>query len=351
MKRTHLPAMLTIAALLGACSSLPNTTSLLDQTRNEYLAAQSNPKVVSYAPLELRQAGDALDQANAAARHDDSADKIDKLAYLAKQKIALTQEVAKQKSAEAEIANAGRERDQIRLDQRTNEANRARDNAEQSKLAAQQAQFAAAQAQRRAQQAQFAAAEAQRKTLQAQVEASDALRDTRQAQGEANDALRNTQQAQGEANEALRKTQEAQARAAELEAQLADLSAKKTERGLVITLSDVLFGTDQSRLNTEGMRTAEKLAEVLQQNPQRTVLVEGFTDSTGSTSHNLELSLRRATAVRSALQELGVGRERIAVRGYGETYPVAANNTAQHRQLNRRVEIVLSDADGKIIQR
>jgi outer membrane protein OmpA-like peptidoglycan-associated protein len=294
-KISSMPILLAIAALVAACSSMPKTTSLLDQTRNDYLTAQSNPNVATYAPLEMKQAAEALEQANAAARDADSAAKIDKLAYVAKQKIALTQEVAKQKSAEASVASAGKERDQIRLDQRTKEADQAKISAAESKLA--------------------------------------------------------TQVAQGETADAQRKTQEAQARAAQLEAQMADLAAKKTERGMVITLGDVLFGTDMARLNPDGMRTAQKLADVLQQNPQRTVLVEGFTDSTGTASHNQELSERRATAVRSALQELGVARERVAIRGYGQAHPVASNNTAQNRQLNRRVEIVLSDASGKVTQR
>lgn len=289
------PALLAIAVLVAACSSMPTSTNLLDQTRADYVAAQSNPKVASYAPLEMQQAGVAMAQANAAAKDDDSAEKIDKLAYLAKQKIALTQEVAKQKAAEAEVAGAGKERDQLRLDQRTNEANQAKMQAEQSKLA--------------------------------------------------------EQVAQGETAEAQRKTQEAQAQAAKLEAQLAELAAKKTERGIIITLGDVLFGTDQARLTPDGMRTAQKLADVLQQNPQRTVLIEGFTDSTGAASYNQQLSERRATAVRSALSDMGVTRERIAIRGYGESYPVTANNTNQSRQLNRRVEIVLSDDSGKIAPR
>lgn len=296
MKNNYLkPVLLAIAVLVGACSSMPTTTSLLDQTRSDYRAAQNNPNVAKYAPLEMKQAGEALNQANAAADDKDSAEKVDKLAYLAKQKIALTQEAAKQKSAEANIANAGKERDQLRLDQRTSEADQAKRSAEQAKL-------------------------------EAQI-------------------------AQGQTAEAQRKTQEAQARAAQLEAQLADLAAKKTERGMVITLGDVLFGTDMAILNPDGMRTAQKLADVLQQNPQRTVLVEGFTDSTGSVSHNQELSERRATAVRNALQGMGVGRERVAIRGYGQGYPVASNDSAQNRQLNRRVEIVLSDATGSVAQR
>lgn len=296
MKNVYLPpALLAIAVLVGACSSAPRTTTLLDQTRSDYRVAQSNPNVASYAPQEMKQASEAMAQADAAASRPDSEEKINNLAYLAKQKIALTQEVAKQRAAEAAVAIAAKERDQMRLDQRTNEANQARTSAEQSRLAA--------------------------------------------------------QRAQDEASEAQRKTQEAQARAAQLEAQLADLAAKKTERGMIITLGDVLFATNQARLNAEGMRTAQKLANVLQNNPERTVLIEGFTDSTGTAAHNQALSERRAGAVRNALQEQGIGRERIAIRGYGAAYPVAANDTAQNRQLNRRVEIVLSDEAGRTMPR
>ena len=309
MKKIYfISALLTVSLLMTACGSV-GTTSLLDQTRSDYRLAQNNLKVATYAPLELKQAGDALAQADAEAANHRSAEKIDQLAYLAKQKIALTQEVANQRAAEAEVANAGKERDQIRIDQRTNEANIARMNADKSKLAAEQAQRDAAQA--------------QRDTLAAQVDLANAQR----------------------------KTQEAQARAAQLETQLAELAAKKTERGLVITLGDVLFGTDLSRLSDEGMRTTQKLASVLQQNPQRNVLIEGFTDSTGAAAYNQELSERRAMAVRDALQGQGVARERIQMRGYGQSYPVAANDTPSNRQLNRRVEIVVSDDNGQVLPR
>lgn len=282
------PAVLITAILLGACSSMPKTTSLLDQTRWDYRAAQDNPKVASYAQGEMRQAREALELANASATRNDSDEEINKLAYLAKQKIALTQETAKQKSAEAEVAGSGRERDQMRLALRTNEADRAKRSADQSRL------------------------------------------DAQIAQGQ---------------------TRQAEEKSALLEAQLAELAAKTTARGLVITLGDVLFGTDMSRLNGDGMRTLQKLADVLQQNPQRNVLIEGFTDSTGSASHNQELSERRGLAVRAALLDMGVALDRMVVRAYGEGYPVAANDSRENRQLNRRVEIVLSGANGVIPQR
>lgn len=289
------PALLVIALLVGACSATPTRTSLLDETRSNYRAAENNPDVVRYAPLELKQAGDALTLANNAATKEESADTVDKLAYVAKQKTAQSQEMAKQKVAEAEVARTGKQRDQIRLDQRTIEAN--------------------------------------------------------QAKAKADDALFLVQAAQSDKANAQLQTMDAQARATRLEAQLAELSARQTDRGLVITLNDVMFGIDLANLNPDGMRTAQKLADMLQQNPQRTVLVEGFADSTGSTEHNQNLSERRAGAVQTALLGMGIARGRIAARGYGEAYPIATNTSEANRQMNRRVEIVVSGTDGQIPQR
>jgi hypothetical protein len=125
MKRTLLSsAILATVLALGACSSMPTTTPMLDQARGDFIAANNNPQVSSYAPLEFKQASDALEQANAAAARKESLDQIDKLAYIAKQKIATAREVAKQKAAEADIANSGRVRDQVRLEARTAEAGR-----------------------------------------------------------------------------------------------------------------------------------------------------------------------------------------------------------------------------------
>ena len=321
MKNKYLtPLFLAVAALLAACGSTPKTTVLLNEIHGEYQVAQNNPNVATHAPLEMKQAGDAVAQADAVANDRGSDEKIDKLAYLARQKIALTQEVTKKKMAEAEVANAGKVRNQLLLDQRTNEANAAKISAEKSKQAAALAQNDAAQAQSSALLAQQQSAQAQQQT----------------------------QLAKDDAVNAQRMAQDAQMRTAQLEAQLADLAAKKTERGMVITLGDVLFGTDLARLNNDGITTAQKLAKILQLNPQRNVLVEGFTDSTGTAAHNQELSERRAGAVRTALADMGIGRDRVVVRGYGESYPVAANDTAENRQLNRRVEIVLSDDGGQV---
>ncbi len=282
------PLALAAALALAACGTTPTTTSELETARADYAAAQSNPLVAKYAPAEMAAATRALDQANVASARGESLQDIDKLAYVAKQKIASAQEVARAKSAEDQLKDAAAQRDQVRLEARTAEAEAAKRRADQARMEAEAAQ------------AQAASAEA--------------------AKGDA------------------------QARAAALAAQLADLQAKQTERGIVITFGDVLFSTDSANLTSQGMAVAQRLADVLRDNPDRTVLVEGFTDSTGSDAYNLQLSQRRAEAVRAALSQMGIDRSRIETRGYGEAYPVASNATASERQLNRRVEIVLSEA-------
>lgn len=132
---------------------------------------------------------------------------------------------------------------------------------------------------------------------------------------------------------------------------LQELNAKQTERGMVVTINDVLFDTNQAQLKPGGMRSIEKLAALLRDDTALRVQVEGFTDSTGSPATNEALSARRAEAVRAALIGQGVAGDRVDDRGLGEAYPVASNDSAAGRQMNRRVEIVLSDQNGRIAQR
>jgi outer membrane protein OmpA-like peptidoglycan-associated protein len=137
--------------------------------------------------------------------------------------------------------------------------------------------------------------------------------------------------------------QQAKARAQELERELAELKAKRTDRGFVITLGDVLFEYNQARLKPGAQQNLYRLVSFLKQRPEQNVLIEGHADSSGSESYNLELSQRRAQAVQSFLVMNGISPERINVRGYGEAYPVASNNTTAGRQQNRRVEIVFGE--------
>jgi outer membrane protein OmpA-like peptidoglycan-associated protein len=151
-----------------------------------------------------------------------------------------------------------------------------------------------------------------------------------------------------QAQQAQDRAREAEQRAGQLERELADLHARQAGGGYVLTLGDILFTTGRADLKPGAAASLDQLATFLQQNPSRTVLIEGFTDSTGSEDVNLRLSQQRAEAVRAALAVRGVDSRRISTRGYGASLPVASNEDAGGRQLNRRVKVVISDPNGRI---
>jgi outer membrane protein OmpA-like peptidoglycan-associated protein len=285
---------LIAVAIVSGCSSMPQNSSLID-AHNRYNSARTNPEVTNLAALELKAADESLSKADHALGEGESDDTVDHLAYLAKQQVAIAEETAKWKTAELAVINAAAKRNLVRLEARTAEA----DAAKQQAANAQQ-------------------------TVNRQA----------------------TELAVADAN-----TERDQALIAQQEMQLKALNAKKTERGLMITLGDVLFRTNKAQLESGGLRNVQKLADFLNQYPQYKVLVEGHTDSIGSNSSNQGLSDRRADAVRAALNDMGISSERIRTRGYADAFPVADNDTAASRQLNRRVEIILSDENGNIAPR
>jgi len=141
-----------------------------------------------------------------------------------------------------------------------------------------------------------------------------------------------------------------QAQLASAQAQLADLQAKQTDRGVVVTLGDVLFDTGKATLKPGADLAMNRLTTYLSANPQTKVLIEGHTDSRGSEEYNQELSERRASAVAAALESKGIPATQVQIQGRGKAYPVASNDTPEGRQQNRRVEIVFSDASGRFAQ-
>ncbi len=294
-KQRLIPTAALALLVTAGCGGMPPRNLALDQATDDFHAAQTDPKAGQLAPLELKQAEDALQQATDAWRHADSTTNVNHLAYLARQRVAIAQEAAQQRNAEAQVADARGTRNQLRLDARTQEA-----------------------------------------------ESAQRMSATSQAQ---------TVVAQQEAAQSQQLSADAQAHSQLLEAQLLDLKAQKTARGLVITFEDVLFDTDQAKLKAGGMGQVGKLAELLQQNLQRTAVIEGHTDSTGSEAHNQRLSTLRADAVKSALVKMGVAPSRLQTKGLGEASPISDNSQSAGRQLNRRVEIVLSAEGDPVSQR
>jgi outer membrane protein OmpA-like peptidoglycan-associated protein len=292
-KNRFSPITLIAVVIVSGCSSLPNPS--LTDAHNSYNNARTNPEITNLAAVELKDASDSLNKADTAFNEDESEENVNHLSYLAKQQVVIAQETAKRKTAEIAVTNASAKRDQVRLEART-------------------------------------------------AEADSAKQQVAILQDNAN--LQATELAIAGAN-----TERDQALLAQQEILLNELNAKKTERGMVITLGDVLFRSNRAQLESGGMRNVEKLGNFLEQYPQYKVLVEGYTDSRGGNDLNQELSDRRAYSVRTALMDMQISNDRVSTKGYGEEFPVASNETAASRQLNRRVEIILSDNNGNIAPR
>ena len=142
-----------------------------------------------------------------------------------------------------------------------------------------------------------------------------------------------------------------EARDAQIKQLQDSLNAKQTDRGTLVTFGDVLFATNKSDLKSSGLVNITKLAQFLRDNPDRKVIVEGYTDSTGSDSYNQSLSERRAASVQRALAQQGVDISRIVAQGYGKEYPVADNGSVSGRAMNRRVEVTISNDNQPVAPR
>jgi outer membrane protein OmpA-like peptidoglycan-associated protein len=296
-------ASVALAVLaLQACTTVPPDNVQLSEATSYLRTAQDKPAIISLAPAELKDAELALDQAQAAWNRGDTSAQINHLSYIAKQKVAIAEEVTHLRIAESNIAQAPGLRNQLLLEARTREA---------------------ATAQRSAETAQRSADTANQ---QAAASAQDAAA-ARQANADT------------------------QAYAGTLQSRLDDLHATRTDRGMVVTIGDLLFDTNSATLKSGGGRNVQRLGEFLMAYPQRNALVEGYTDSVGSAVSNQDLSERRASAVREALVAMGVAGNRVAMQGFGESFPVSSNQNAEGRQSNRRVEVILSEDGTTIVHR
>ena len=128
-----------------------------------------------------------------------------------------------------------------------------------------------------------------------------------------------------------------------LAGQLEDLRASQTSRGIVLTLDDMSFDTGRSELKSGAQRSLDQIAAFLTEHVDRRVQVEGFTDSQGPNDYNIELSQSRADAVAMAMIQRGIDAGRVRAIGFGKGFPIAGNDDAGSRQLNRRVEVIVSN--------
>jgi outer membrane protein OmpA-like peptidoglycan-associated protein len=186
----------------------------------------------------------------------------------------------------------------------------------------------------------------QRKGLAEQREAMRLQSRTQEADSanrRADVAQANATEQQRQADAARGATADAKREADELQKQINDLQGRVTDRGVVLTLGDVLFASGTATLNAGGNNHLDKLANFLNQYADRTALIEGYTDSVGGEDYNLGLSQRRADAVKSYLVSQGIGSTRLTASGKGMSAPVGDNSSATGRQQNRRVEVIIEN--------
>lgn len=337
---------LMILGLLAACATTPQTLPELEQAENAVEALVSDPQVRRFAPGEMQQAETLLERAQE--RWQEGAPRPDvlHLAQLTETQVGIARESAELARLEARVDELSNQREVLQLEARAARAEREARRLEGERSSA-QAEAARAEAQRMSEAARRARAE--QAARQAEMERREAAQQREMAQQEAEAERQQRMAAERRSRELEEEARRMREEAQRLQEQIAELEAKPTERGLVLTLgSDVLFDLDKYELREGAERTIGRIAEFLNEYEERQVLVEGFTDSTGARDYNQRLSERRAESVRNALVERGVGADRIRTRGYGLEYPVATNETQVGRQLNRRVEVIISDDDAEV---
>lgn len=192
--------------------------------------------------------------------------------------------------------------------------------------------------------AQIAQQQIERATAEAGMQGAEAQRQQMLSQAREQEAAAREQDAAAREREAAAQAQQARQETSMLQEQLRELQARQTDRGLVLTLGDVLFDTGKAALKPGAMGHIDRLAQFLQAAPERSVTIEGHTDSVGSEGSNQVLSEKRAGSVRGELLSRGVTPDSVRAVGMGESAPVASNDNAAGRQQNRRVEIIIANS-------
>ncbi len=291
-------AFAVASALLSGCASVPMKSAGAIDARNKLTQLQSNPDLANRAPVAMKDADTAVRAAETPQKDDVLAQH---LAVVADRKVETARALAETALAEDQRTALNEQREKARLNARTQEADAA-------KL-----------------QTAIARADSAEQKLAADQSKAD-------ANAARTDAANSQQQ-----------TADLQRQAAELQRQIDEMHAKVTDRGVVLTLGDVLFTTGKADLKAASTGNLNKLVKFLGDHPERTVVVEGHTDNVGSDVYNQGLSERRADGVKAYLVGQGVSAVRLTAVGKGKSVAIASNDSAEGRQQNRRVEVVISN--------
>jgi outer membrane protein OmpA-like peptidoglycan-associated protein len=312
-------------AIFGVDQRTPRS---LFEARNALRIAR-NAAADKYAAPILSRADQQLQQAEVAFQHKRGRGAIETAARNAVETAEEARVMSVKKKAEEEASAAGAARE------------------------AQAKALADSEARRRTE-AEAAKAEAERMKEEAQQAAEVAAREREAAERAKADALAQQQALAAEADKARKSAEEAERLRQQAEKDKTDLRARllaqlntilatrDTARGLIANMSDVLFKTGSYELLSGARERLAKISGIILAYPGLHLDVEGHTDSIGGDDYNMRLSQHRAESVRDYLVQQGVPTNTIVARGLGKAGPVASNVTAEGRQQNRRVELVLS---------
>ena len=318
------------------------TPSELFEARNAVRIA-NNAGAGKYAPAVISKASHQLQEAE-----DSYRQKRDKKTVISEARDAVqTAEEArvmsvKQKAEEEAQARAAAEKQAAE-----EHAAKAKAEAEAEAARRQEAEQARLQAEAAKEEAERMKQEALKAAAEAAKAKEDAEKARQAAIAEQQAALAQKQAAESEAEKARQAAAKAEAEKAALREQLrvqlnSILQTQDSARGLIVNMSDVLFDTGSYTLKPGAREKLAKVSGILLAHPGLTLQIEGHTDSVGSDEFNQRLSEQRAGSVRDFLADQGVPASSITARGFGKTEPVATNDTAEGRQRNRRVEIIVN---------
>lgn len=347
-------SILFIAALMASCASTPKMDPRITALDNQLSDLMSNTELAARGGDELKRAQRSLNYLKSEFNDMDDED-LDYSIYATNRLIELANYTAQAQWFDDRREMMVEEQSQLILEARTLEADMATQRAlaanasadaakAQRELAMNEADaartmrdealMAAKNAQEQKQLALAARAEAEELKAQAEAAASSAMSEAEKAK-----IMAAAEAAKAEA--AIAEAAAARAAMQQLESELTELKAKQTDRGLVITLGDVLFEFNKAELKNGAARNLAPLVKALKADVEQAVIVEGHTDNIGSKSYNLSLSEKRADSVKAYLVSQGINGARISTEGLGFDFPVATNSSNEGRQQNRRVEIIL----------
>ncbi len=321
---TAFAAVLGLTVLLSGCATPPPTPGLVDNLNADLQVIVQDEEINGLAPVAVSDARNAVRRASIEGL---SAEEQAHRVQLARTNI----EIAR---AQAFAQRALNEIDAIELRRNNLLLQASRLEVQQARRDAEQALMMSAATREQMERAQDQAMTAQQERAMADEQAQQAREEAAQA--------RRLAEAQATEVELARREAELASQAADsLRRRLEYMEYRETDRGVVITLGDVLFEVGQTELLPAAQQNLNDVVDLLTSEPDKAIRIEGHTDATGPAAVNLRLSEQRARSVRDALAELGIDSNRMQAVGMGEDFPIASNESEQGRARNRRVDVIV----------